>query len=205
MMNNSCPVCGSTDLKEKGVTEKIKAPYGPEISFEAIENTCSVCGEEGDFFNKSEDLILSALRESTEVSIDTILNSLNGLEISNAYFERALRLPPRTLARWKNKKLSASSLALLRMVGTYPWLLEVADRDFEPRFAGESLLGAALDKFKDLLTAHKTVTTTLPDQVSTVVENQNGMCLQLSAVISKIKAAKVLERRGPVEGELVRL
>lgn len=49
-----------------------------------------------------------------------------------AHAERVLGLPARTIARWKTGHASASATALLRFIVTYPWLLEVAEDQFEP-------------------------------------------------------------------------
>ncbi len=60
-----------------------------------------------------------------------------------AYVERALDLPARTVARWKSGEHSASALALLRVVATYPWMLEVAEHRFDLSVADAKVVMAA--------------------------------------------------------------
>lgn len=55
--------------------------------------------------------------------------------ITMAMFERVFELPTRTLTRWKGGDFSASALALLRIVATYPWIIEVAEHKFERNYA----------------------------------------------------------------------
>jgi hypothetical protein len=49
-----------------------------------------------------------------------------------AYFERAFELPVRTGTRWKSGDFSSSSIALLRIVKTFPWMTEIAEARFDP-------------------------------------------------------------------------
>jgi len=84
-----------------------------------------------------------ALRESKVQSAIAMLEYLSNSGVSNAYLERALRLPARTTARWKGGVISAASLSLLRLVRTFPWLLDVADADFDPMVSAGTVLKAA--------------------------------------------------------------
>ncbi|MBN2497940.1 MAG: hypothetical protein JXR96_25325 [Deltaproteobacteria bacterium] len=142
-MKTKCPVCGSEDVREERVAESLPVPYGPAASFTTTQYTCNTCGESGDFTGANSSIINDAIRKSSAESAASMLEHLAGEGISSAYFERAMRLPARTTARWKYGELSAAALALLRSVRTYPWLLEVADADFEPVTAKTGLIGAA--------------------------------------------------------------
>jgi transcriptional regulator with XRE-family HTH domain len=73
-----------------------------------------------------------------------MLDELARQGLSMAYLERALSLSPRTIARWKNGELSASALALLRLVRCFPWLLKVARADFDNDKAHAELCSEAL-------------------------------------------------------------
>ena len=61
-----------------------------------------------------------------------MLSHLSKIGYSMAAIERALELPQRTISRWKaNKELSSIGIALLRIIRTYPWILEVAEKKFD--------------------------------------------------------------------------
>lgn len=62
--------------------------------------------------------------------------------LSDAYTERALNLQPGTLRAHRQKpEISPPELvALLRLIETFPWLLEVADANYDPTAAAALLL-----------------------------------------------------------------
>jgi hypothetical protein len=74
--------------------------------------------------------------------------------------ERALGLPARTLARWKNEQTtspSAAGVALMRIIRTFPWILEVADVQFDKTKARKVLLQAAMDEIVKIGDEHPEV------------------------------------------------
>jgi sensor c-di-GMP phosphodiesterase-like protein len=72
-----------------------------------------------------------------------MINYLQEHDIKMAYLERALELPARTVNRWKTTDCSAAPLALLRIIRTYPWILEVADADYDESVSSSKLLEQA--------------------------------------------------------------
>ncbi len=150
-METKCPVCGSSDVRVEKVDETLTVPYGPAATFTTTQSTCNTCGESGDFSGENTAIINEALRKSVSASASAILEHLAKEGVSAAYFERAMRLPARTTARWKAGELSSAALALLRSVCTYPWLLEVSDADFEPYAAKRKLVEAAAGVFAPFL------------------------------------------------------
>lgn len=76
---------------------------------------------------------------------EPMLQHLAEAGISMAYLERALRLPARTVARWKSGNVSASGLALLRVVRRFPWVVEVAASRFAEDVAARAVVGAAAE------------------------------------------------------------
>jgi hypothetical protein len=142
-MSLKCPICDSTHVDVAKSKRSIAAPLGPHIHFEIEKDSCLQCGEVGDFLKQNDAAIGAAEEQSVVASIEPILHSLTQAGCSMAYMERALMLPPRTMARWKEGKSSAAGMALLRMVATYPWLLEVADEKFAPRYASAKIVAEA--------------------------------------------------------------
>jgi hypothetical protein len=113
-----CPSCGSTNI-----------------------DCCLDCKVEGDFSGTSDkefaDLIEKARKHSAAMMIET-LSVKNRFNMS--YMERALDLPTRTMMRWKSGDISAAALSLLRLITTYPWLIDVADSRFDETFAKKVLI-----------------------------------------------------------------
>jgi len=65
--------------------------------------------------------------------------------VSAAEFCRCLRLP-----QGINLRTDPSSVTLLQMVALYPWLLPVADADFDPKAVEAYLTEAAEEAAEDL-------------------------------------------------------
>ena len=139
----ACPVCGSKNTSEETVRSSISVPYGPPSEYEEVVNSCSDCDQCGDFESKNDTPISEAIARSNQAAVVLMLDNLSSTGVSNAYFERALRIPARTAARWKSGSASAAAVALLRLIRTFPWLLEVADNNFDPATATRELLNAA--------------------------------------------------------------
>ncbi len=142
-MSTTCPVCGSSELKSETKRISLNAFYGEPVEFEEQVYCCLVCNECGDFSGENESRILAAVEKAKKHLIGTILEDLNELGIKMTYFERALDLPARTVSRWKSGDTSSASVALLRVVHAFPWLLEVADARFSPLVVQRKVLEAA--------------------------------------------------------------
>ena len=136
----NCPVCGSADIATSTDEQVLKLPFGQPTTYHLTKQECRNCGEVGDFCGQNDELYLTAENQAITGEINSILHSLGELNVSNAYFERALGLPQRTVSRWKSGKCSHSAVALLRMVRTYPWLLKVADAGYESNQAKYCLI-----------------------------------------------------------------
>jgi len=107
--------------------------------------TCRKCGFE-EYLPSNDETIARALSDLKKALMVLLLNDLNSSGLPNAYRERALGLPARTLARWKNEvslMQSAAGHALMRLIRTFPWLLQVAEAEFDEKRARILLLKAA--------------------------------------------------------------
>ncbi|OGQ91475.1 MAG: hypothetical protein A2289_18390 [Deltaproteobacteria bacterium RIFOXYA12_FULL_58_15] len=143
----TCPACGSENVKVEKVQGSLPIPYGQPATFVETVHTCNDCGTSADFTGENESIVKNALEESAAASAAAMLEDLNKEGITQAHFERALRLPARTAARWKDGAVSAAPLALLRLVRTFPWLLDVSDANFEPTTAARAVLREAANLF----------------------------------------------------------
>ena len=144
-----CLACGSASVERCEVESFRQLIFGFEYSFKEIFYKCNSCSEEGDFLNETEANYLESKKNAQIQMMKKIINNLNDHNITMAMFERVFDLPARTLTRWKNGDFSSSAVALLSIVATYPWIIEVAENYFNPSFAAFSLINAAVKKFED--------------------------------------------------------
>lgn len=70
---------------------------------------------------------------------ETILSTLETKGLTRPYLERALDLPVGHLQR----PADFETIALLRIIHMFPWMVDVADSGYEPTVAQLSLLQAA--------------------------------------------------------------
>lgn len=153
-MSISCPVCGSEKLNKNIRKISLPVKYGRDVQIDETVYTCQECQVEGDFASENDEIIERALNLAKSKSAGAMLDDLSTQGISMAYFERALNLPTRSLARWKKGEITAAGLALLKVVRTIPWVLEIADEDFDEIYVNKrivqesnAIIGAAFAPF----------------------------------------------------------
>jgi len=144
-----CPACGSQRVSRSEYENSNQLTLGSKFSFKEVLYTCNTCGEEGDFFAETDKNYLAAQKAAQLNLIKKILEDLHSNGISMALIERVFELPPRTLTRWKNGDFSSSALSLLRIIFTYPWIIEVAENKFEKNISCSAILTAAAQEIKD--------------------------------------------------------
>lgn len=127
----SCPVCGSTNLIKQTERRQIGDRFTGFLEIEEFIYQCQDCHQKGDFAHQNDDIYKNALKELSKQAMPKMLNELTENGISMAHFERCFDLPQRTTARWKREGASAAAMALMKTVITYPWLSEVAEKNFE--------------------------------------------------------------------------
>lgn len=145
MDGRRCVYCGSDELFIKGDSLELHEPFLETQSVVIEVLTCRKCGFE-EYLPSNDETIERAMADLKKASMVLLLNDLNSRGLTNAYMERALGLPARTLARWKNEASlmpSAAGHALMRLIWTFPWLLQVADAGFDENEARILLLKAA--------------------------------------------------------------
>jgi hypothetical protein len=153
-----CPACGSPDVTAEKKERTISVPYGPAAEFLETVYTCNACGTDGDFANENDVVVNKALALSRNESAKLMLQKMTEGpgEFTLAYIERALRLPSGLLKLWKMGLLSNTALSLLRIVYTFPWLLQISDANFQPEITSK-ICQSYLRRFTE-------------DQVATIVE-----------------------------------
>jgi len=142
-----CPVCGSDKLEHIVQKESICGDLGKELILDLPHEKCMECGSEGDFFGENEKAVRKALSDLNEAYIDDTLGFFTERKINLAGIERAIGLPQRTLTKWKNKISSptAAGIALLKYLRIFPWLVEVAEHNFDFNISQKIFIKTALD------------------------------------------------------------
>jgi hypothetical protein len=76
-----------------------------------------------------------------------------------ASMERALDIPQRTFAKWKNRSVtpSATGVTLLKFIKLFPWLVEVGDQKFDPVAADRIMIKNASERFFSHVTMNKEI------------------------------------------------
>lgn len=163
-----CSYCGKDTVSIKDHEIEISEPYAESSTVKIQERVCSHCGFSED--DGSNDLVIQKeLAALKRVSMVNVLDELNAMGHTTASMERALGLPARTIARWKNEQSmspSAAALALMRMIRTFPWLLAVADMHFEGEAARNILLQHAAKELVDIHSEHPDVVVTSSSRIT---------------------------------------
>jgi DNA-binding transcriptional regulator YiaG len=147
MSKLQCPACGSDKLQILTEQKSYQLTLGNEFNYLEKIYQCETCGEAGDFDNKNESTFEIAEREALKAHVPYLIEELSKEKISMAQFERAFELPQRTLTRWKTGDFSATAVALLRTIKTYPFIVRVAENRFDQGYAQKALCMEAINLF----------------------------------------------------------
>ena len=167
-----CPVCGSNKGHVTSESKSYPVPYGPLTILEEQYTSCDNCGEKVSISDRkySEAAITASKWESAKTMITYLCN----LGHSCAGIERVLELPQRTLSQWRSShEPAAGGLALLRLIRTYPWLLEVAADGYTSFAAKQTLFNAAMKQIGDSLSA-ETNCMNFERSAAAIVERSDG-------------------------------
>jgi DNA-directed RNA polymerase subunit RPC12/RpoP len=127
-----CPACGSKNVEQEKKETTVCVPYGTEKKLSETSFKCLECKTTFEDDISLDEAIKTVLELSKKESVKNILNYFSENRMNFAGMERALELPQRTISRWKTEgAVDASALALLRMIRTFPWLIEVADSKYD--------------------------------------------------------------------------
>ncbi|MDA3835031.1 MAG: hypothetical protein PF495_16720 [Spirochaetales bacterium] len=163
-----CSYCGKETVSIEEHEIELTEPYGGASTVKIKEKVCTYCGFEEE--DDSNDLVIQKeLSVLKRVSMVKVLDALNAMGHTNASMERALGLPARTLARWKNEQTmspSASGIALMRIIRTYPWILDVADMQFDHKSARNMLLQNAANELMKMHCEHPEYEVTSSAQIA---------------------------------------
>jgi hypothetical protein len=134
----------------------IPVPYGSPAVFTESVYSCDACSTSGDFAGVNDAVVNEALGRARSSAAEETLRWFAEQGISSPHFERALRLPMRTTHPWRAGNISPAEVALLQILRTYPWILDVADASFEPGAAAQAVLRAAASYLADAASTEPT-------------------------------------------------
>jgi transposase-like protein len=146
--NKSCELCGSEHIEHCEAPHTAPVPYSSNgATYVQKTIVCYDCGAEID--DTDDEDIKKAYDIANQGAIQEILKFFTDQGHSLASIERALGLPQRTISRWKGKSdLSSVGLALLRVIRTFPWILDVAEKKYERGHAAEIMIVNAVQTMR---------------------------------------------------------
>ena len=147
-MSTNCPFCDSNNVEKIVIDEIFTVPFCDDTVIQHETFRCNDCEEEGDFDNTLDKSLTKSINNANIASAPKLMDELTEIGITMTYLEKALRLPFRTTARWRRRRISHSSLALLRLIRFSPLLLEVADDNFSPEATARYQISRTWDFFK---------------------------------------------------------
>lgn len=144
MILKKCPICGKS-LTESKMNYSITVGSSTEEDL-VICVKCDNCGFCTSDFEENESIKASVLKKAQSACAVAAIESLKD-KYSLSEIELAMGLPLRTLSKYKNqtKNPSASAVALLQLLQTFPWLVVVAEEKFNQDTAYE-IAEVALEK-----------------------------------------------------------
>ena len=138
--NHVCECCGSENTVVRSSSRFFPIPFSDVLEYKNRVVHCNDCDEDVDLDeNQSVDSFLSDANPdytaAIKKSIDTMLSDLQKRDISLSHIERSFDIPARTLSKWHNDRNlpSAAALSFLRILRTFPWVLNVAEKNFDER------------------------------------------------------------------------
>jgi DNA-binding transcriptional regulator YiaG len=136
--NHVCECCGSENTVVKTTSRFFPIPFSDTLEYKNKVIHCNDCDEDVDLDeSQSVDSFLSTenpdYTTAIKKSIDTMLSDLQKMNISLSHIERSFDIPARTLSKWHNDRNlpSAAALSFLRILRTFPWVLKVAEKNFD--------------------------------------------------------------------------
>jgi hypothetical protein len=136
-----CPCCGSTDNWFKVEPREYTPPFGPTTRYEVLVMHCTACTEELVYeAGPDPKRVQAILQHADQATVPTMLDRLEAAGYSQAAIKRILEVDDYSV-NWRNGAIT-DVIALLRILTTYPWILEVAAKRFDPEVARTRLLAA---------------------------------------------------------------
>lgn len=139
-----CPICNSKKLTSKNQKKESCIADGNKFSYTEKVYSCKSCDFLGAIDNKSRSSYEKNKKLAIKKSIKNLVTDLNKKFPNLLYIERIFDLPRKALKKWKKSgDESNSTLLLLKMIETYPFLISVAESKFDKEIAVKALTEAS--------------------------------------------------------------
>ena len=150
----TCECCGSSNVVIQESSRMYPIPFANDIEYKNKVIHCNDCGENVEIgSNQTVDEFLSEKNpiylNEIQKSIRTILDNMDKKGYSQTRIERAFDIPKRTISKWYNhvNTPSAGAISLLRLIMDFPWLINVAENNYDEKSAHTVALGNEIKLF----------------------------------------------------------
>ena len=185
MDKSKCSFCGSQKVSKKTEERVAEVPGGFSSMYSVALVECAACGFIDSSSQENQDAFNVAYKNAENASFESIYKQLSGSGFSAAYIERALHLPQRTLARWKGQNRSAAGMTLMNLVAACPWLIKVADHNYDRSVVVKEVVHQAADFFSLMAQS--------PNHSTTVLMQADVNSLSLFAHVSRNSSSMIEE------------
>lgn len=153
-----CECCGSSNVTIRESSRMYPIPFANHIEYKNLVIHCNDCGEDveldaaqsvDEFLSEKNPIYLNEIQKSIKV----ILDEMEQKGYSQSRIERAFDIPKRTVSKWYNhvNMPSAGALSLLRLIMNFPWLINIAENNYDRKIAHKIALGNAIKFFSEEL------------------------------------------------------
>lgn len=139
MKSNRCPLCGGKTT-EHAEDSHFKSVDGERVPVKNYYRKCQSCSEMTLNEEKSYKALSKARLAHYKDATSYLIDSISAKQPSISYVERSLGLPQRTFNRWKNDGGSTSSFLILKLLDTFPFIVDVAKDNFDRLAADMAIL-----------------------------------------------------------------
>ncbi|WP_295068228.1 hypothetical protein [uncultured Fibrobacter sp.] len=145
-----CPICGSDNIEIKKDIKSIRVPLAEPVQQNFVYCHCKDCLADVLIESESKKEMAKKSFDSGKASMPLLIDKVKKSGIPDTRLERALRLAPHTVSRWKQgKQVSAAVMALTRYLAIMPELVEIAEKGFDEKFARKKIISKTFEKIKE--------------------------------------------------------
>ena len=148
MEYETCVVCGGKQIKMDERPMSITGPYTSPVVIYLRGYKCLECGSTIADDDACDIAIAEGHEKMRKASMINMITTLNREGYSDRMIESAANLAQGTVIRWKgvdSPPPSAAAVALMRIIRTYPWMIGVAENEYDLTEAKRAVLAGASD------------------------------------------------------------
>lgn len=85
-------------------------------------------------------------KKTQELFVRDVIETKENVGITTGMLDRVFELEPGTVNKWKNGEFPHEALVLLKIISTFPFVIEAAQQNFDPNHSKSILVHAAADE-----------------------------------------------------------